>query len=654
MANTYTVGTGKTFTTLVAALAAVDHNDTLVCTAGETFIATGAEFGHNIPAKHGVTVRSSAVGFPFLPASPGTQINPITQAQFCFKIVGWHDAPGISLSTSGGGVGAHDWTFIGMEIESVGGTTYQTGSAINLGSFLDGVTETLACYNFTFTHCYTHPSELNPADLTTPDAVSLAIAMITNVGGVRTNGCYLAGGTAPFDNRTGVTDPNQGYGVLIGGGIGDFRDDNSHVQGFQNPFFMGGGDNFPHPDRTATVSASAINLTTDIGTATLTGSVEMPIVGDYVAFKVSLDLVQNSRHRIGVITAVVGHDVTYTMPNGNTGNGGSGWDSPGVAPLVGTSCFWRGYNITDTTWSKTHFVGCPYELRNVARDTKAWGEIKDADRLTFSGVIFEDWKGNNVGIYPQNQNGSQPWVMCRDILFENVIFYGSKGCVGFSFGSSYHVAIPSTISTARLSNCYSKTISGSGYSFFGSIAGGGRIDIDHFFESDTTKSIINCVAPGCGMLTFTNSIVPHGAYGFNCDTGGTGSASCYGTSDSRLDITKTVLIDTTGIAGYFPSFYQNLDPDLVVGSIDDVGFVDKNAQNFQLAADSDFKGICEDGSDPGPNWADIYAAVNQDVFYRLFGYVPAGAAVPVTYGSLLFSASGQLLFINGQLLTVTS
>ena len=235
-----------------------------------------------------------------------------------------------------------------------------------------------------------------------------------------------------------------------------------------------------------------------------------------------------------------------------------------------------------------------------------WGvknlfEIKFARRVQFIGNLLEyNWQDGQAGYAIQLTVRDQGVI--EDVLIEHNIIRHTSGGINI-LGRDYYGPSGQAQQITIRNNLF--------YDLDSSRWGGA----DHFLQITETEAVVvdhNTVLQGGSIISaygkantnfrLTNNIVRHNAYGIFGDGLSPGNVSI-GAYFPGAVVARNVLIAPGGYEWSYPA--GNFYP----GSIQAVGFVDRAANNFSLAATSRYKGRGTDGKDIGCDMVALKAAL---------------------------------------------
>jgi hypothetical protein len=274
-------------------------------------------------------------------------------------------------------------------------------------------------------------------------------------------------------------------------------------------------------------------------------------------------------------------------------------------PITSATRNWSAYNVQSASFVDT---GAPADTTGSAPPGQGttWGiknlfELKNAHDVTIDGNIFQNsWvdaqTGFAISLKSVNQDGTAPWSATTDVTFKNNIVRNAAcgiNTLGLDPDNPSGQACCITIEN----NLF--------YAIGGASLGGGGIflqiaALDTFSVSHNTiiqdGNVVTTYSPNTTGFSFTDNISPVNEYGIK----GSGDAS--GNSTLQTYFPSNVC-DTNVLVGGAESSYpkSNYFP----ASLQDVGFVDLQNNNFELSSSSQFNKKGKDGTPIGANIATI-------------------------------------------------
>jgi len=590
-AATFTVSTGSdpqvNGDNFQAALNSAQCGDTIILQAGATyetrtsFVSSSGPQGNpfTLPNKGNcnaqyITIQSSAAAS--LPA--GVRVTP-AQAANLATIRTSSSAPAIAPALSAGW-----YQFIGIEftnssnVPANGGNVPILFGPPNLGYF---------SYGQWAHHIIVDRSWFHPYEETADPTSNLRSAS----SGIQLEGVELTVQNSYCSGFMGFqanapTVPAQSQCILSVAGPGPLHIINNFLEAWYSNIFTGGGGS--STQNMATLSAGATS------TQATFSQVANLQVGDLVALQMPAPFTNlagvPSSWGVAQVTAISGTVVTYA---------GYGPDAIPSPPAVPGQATWRGTNVSglevrNNTLSKRS--GWETGGFGIA---KSYWEMKSGMNVVFDGNIVQGPPGAapiNAG-FQRNQDGSTPWIQCKNIQFTNNLLRGI-GAIIISFNDPYHSTLPGgnlTLSNNLIDNAPK-------FQFI--LAGGGsNWIITHNTVRGNTNSIMMNDGDGpIDAMTFRDNITLSGGYWFN------GGPNDFPNKTED----HNVIVNTSGSPP--PSYTSG---DFVVSSATAVGFVNVGSADaggdyhgYALASTSSFKGRASDGTDPGVNFEALDAALS--------------------------------------------
>lgn len=408
-------------------------------------------------------------------------------------------------------------------------------------------------------------------------------------------------------------DVGSGMAVLAAAGLGDFTVQNNHLQSNYNCLFFGGADN--DSPNTATISASSINLGAMTGTCTLSQSANLA-VGDWIVFQTTSSASTSPQYtnwHSAKVATKTGNGLTLTLKNGTSNE----WST---APYVTGLAKWNGDTLTNITVSGNYLRNMPAEhaAQSYYDDwnfyPKGWCEIKDGSDFLWEGNVCYSSMGTTLGIYPNNQNGSQPWVDTSRVTVRYNIFDGCKGGApwvslnpNYAASQTQDTDLPSDILIEHnvVFPGFQPWASPFTYDVANVTQGGDNVRwLNNTYV--TTNHVMN--QEGSDPITngiFRDNIVCSlGNYGFNVSSG-TWSASY-----STWTITYNVLVDTQSIGLTGNGMNLSATNSVAQTAVSGVGFINTAVRDYRLSGSSPFLTFSSTGGKPGVDWPTLQSTVS--------------------------------------------
>jgi len=240
------------------------------------------------------------------------------------------------------------------------------------------------------------------------------------------------------------------------------------------------------------------------------------------------------------------------------------------------------------------------EYEGVAWTVKNLFELKNARRVLVGGNVFEyNWphaqNGFAILFTVRNQDRASPWSTVEDVTFENNLVRHVASGINVLGTDDIHPSQP-TRRIAIHNNLFVDVGGrwGSGR-LFQLLDGASDVRIGHNTALQTDTVLSGGDRAPHLRFVFENNLVLHNRYGVIGSGTGPGRASL-DRYFPRAVVKRNVFVG--GPAGSYPA--DNFFPP----SIDSVGFVDRQREDYRLAPSSRYKRAATDGRDPG---ADIDA-----------------------------------------------
>jgi hypothetical protein len=220
-------------------------------------------------------------------------------------------------------------------------------------------------------------------------------------------------------------------------------------------------------------------------------------------------------------------------------------------------------------------------------------ELKNAQRVTIDSNTFTnnwigaDQQGFTLVFSVRTEGGAVPWAVVNNItVTNNIVRHSAAGALFVG-----HDGTGGSSGTFKVQNNLWEDISGAWGGdgrLFEILNGVNGISFDHNTAFQTGWPAVFDVGTSIN-INFTNNIFNLGA-GIAGDGTANGTPTLLAYAGGGI-FTNNVLIGTTNNQYPANTFFP--------ASIDQVGFVNYNAENFLLAANSPYKGMATDGSDLG-------------------------------------------------------
>jgi hypothetical protein len=240
------------------------------------------------------------------------------------------------------------------------------------------------------------------------------------------------------------------------------------------------------------------------------------------------------------------------------------------------------WNASDPSYGGTH-----WSVKNSL-------ELKNARRVLAQCNLFENnWADAQAGIAivftPRNSTGAAPWSTVEDVTFaRNQVV---NVTAGVNFLGTDDIYPSQRMQRVLVADNVFEGLTGLGYQLLGPTF----VKIDH----NTMLQALNIITADGGPTDhffFTNNINPHNSYGIIGSGHGVGNDSIMTFFPGGV-VTANVIVG--GSASAYPA--GNFFP----ATLDDVGFVDRAAGDYRLAATSKYAGKATDGSNVGADVAKL-------------------------------------------------
>lgn len=278
-----------------------------------------------------------------------------------------------------------------------------------------------------------------------------------------------------------------------------------------------------------------------------------------------------------------------------------GGADPAIANLVPADIEIRGNHFAKPlSWriGDPGYAGTPWTVKNLF-------ELKNARRVLIDGNLFEyNWphaqNGFAILFTVRNQDGAAPWSVVEDVSFTNNIVRHVGSGVNILGRDDIH---PSQ-QTRRISiknNLFYDVggIWGRGQ-LFQLLDGTAQVTIDHNTALQTDSVVLGGDGGAHSGFVFSNNIAPHNAFGIIGSGFGIGLPTLERYFPGAI-VRRNVLIG--GVPGQYPP--DNFFP----AALDDVGFIDRAAEDYRLQASSPYAHAATGGDAVGVDFNVFCAAV---------------------------------------------
>jgi len=272
-----------------------------------------------------------------------------------------------------------------------------------------------------------------------------------------------------------------------------------------------------------------------------------------------------------------------------------GGGDPDILNLVPSDIVIRDNHLAKPlAWRKS-----PWTVKNLF-------ELKNARRVLVENNLLEyNWpqaqNGYAIVFTPRNQDGDSPWSMVRDVTFRrNVIRHVSSGLniMGTDDNHPSQQTKRILIQDNVFDDVSSENWGGIG-NFMQMLHGAADVTVDHNTAFETYAALVASGEPNVGF-TFTNNIVPNAVYGVGGD-------AHYGDPPSALSTYfPGVVFKGNAIQGAYGPDYPS--GNFFPATINDIGFENYAAGDYNLLPTSPYKHAGTDGKDVGANLDSVAAS----------------------------------------------
>jgi hypothetical protein len=269
-----------------------------------------------------------------------------------------------------------------------------------------------------------------------------------------------------------------------------------------------------------------------------------------------------------------------------------GGADPRVANLVPSDIEFRlNHCFKPLSWNPKHptYGGRHWSVKNLF-------ELKNARRVLIERNVFENnWvdaqPGPSILFTPRNQDGGAPWSTVEDVMFRNNIIRNVAAGVSIlgtddlqSSGQARRITIEDNL----FEEVGGALLGGNGR-LFQVLSGAANIIINHNTAFQAAHTLIADGRPSSGLI-YTNNITAPGEYGIF------GSGASEG-----LSTLERYFPDAVIARNVFVGRPSRLYPpgNFFAGSLDEVGFVDRQKRNYRLKNNSAYRRAGTDGRDIG-------------------------------------------------------
>jgi cellulose synthase/poly-beta-1,6-N-acetylglucosamine synthase-like glycosyltransferase len=251
-------------------------------------------------------------------------------------------------------------------------------------------------------------------------------------------------------------------------------------------------------------------------------------------------------------------------------------------------------------WKKNDpaYAGASWAVKNLF-------ELKNARRVLVAKNLFErSWvdaqNGFAILFTVRNQDGKAPWSSVEDVTFENNVV--RQAAAGINVLGRDDAAQSGPAGRIAIRNNLFEDIGterwGGGGKLFQILAGAVDVAIEHNTAFQTGSIVTAEGAPNRGFV-YRDNIAPHNAHGI------VGTAVASG-NPTRAAFFPDGVFRRNVIAG---GDAQKYPPDnFFPGSLDDVGFVDRDKGDYRLGSSSKYRKAATDGTDVGADVERLQAA----------------------------------------------
>ena len=235
------------------------------------------------------------------------------------------------------------------------------------------------------------------------------------------------------------------------------------------------------------------------------------------------------------------------------------------------------------------FAGTRWSVKNLF-------ELKNARRVLIEGNLFENnWvdaqSGPSILFTPRNQDGTAPWSTVEDVTFKDNVIRNVAAGVSILGRDDLHPSQQARrikIENNLFDEVGGARLGGNGR-LFQVLSGAAHVIINHNTAFQAAHVLIADGAPSTGLV-YTNNITAPGEYGI---FGG-------GASEGVVTIERyfpQAVIARNVFVGRPSRVYP--PGNFFAGSLDEVGFVDRQKRDYRLKSNSAFKRAATDGRDIG-------------------------------------------------------
>lgn len=470
---------------------------------------------------------------------------------------------------------AHHYKFIGIEFTNKDATGVH---AYALVSNQQEQPQGTHPHHIIVDRCFLHPIEetMNP----TATARSATRGFWIDGAEISLINSYVSGFGGTFRYGQGLIDSEA---ILVIVGPGPYHFVNNFLEGWYANIFMGGGRRPPIAANSGTVAAGAT-----LTTATLSSTNNLS-VGDMISFA------QPTGERAnGQVVTKDGNSVTFSSLY--KFDPGCSCRVTATPPAAGTVATWNGQQINDVEIRNNTFNKRPEWMLPGYAEPKGYFEFKNGNNVTLDGNTFQGYP-SVMAITSRNDSGTNPWSTVNNFVMTNNKIIGYREGIVYLGKDSYSLSqqsvglviannlfVPSSIQNNGL---HTKLIQ---------LDSGKDVQIYHNTVIGNRTHMISGQEPTTGLVLRDN-IIFNGEYGFSCFTDPGTIPTCW----PGLKMTGNVIVDNRSNKQGDPVGYP--PGNFFTDSVTELGFIDSQNGNYELAKGSCLKGRASDRKDPGVDFS---------------------------------------------------
>jgi hypothetical protein len=267
-----------------------------------------------------------------------------------------------------------------------------------------------------------------------------------------------------------------------------------------------------------------------------------------------------------------------------------GGADPSIAGLIPSDIEFRRNTLSKPfRWKKGDptYAGIQWSVKNIF-------ELKNARRVLVDGNTFDgNWTQGQAGFAilftPRNQEGKAPWSAVTDVTFTNNVLLHSDQ--GFNISGRDNNFPSGRTERVLVKNNLIYLVGGR---LLQLVDGTTDVTFEHNTSDNTGETVVNADGAAHTRFTFRNNIVSYGTYGIFGSNAGSGNAAV------RAYFPGSVIERNAFGGAAAPRAAATYPPDNVfLGSLDDVGFVDRPNRNYRLRPSSQFTSSATNGTSLG-------------------------------------------------------